>query len=369
VCDRIKTNRIKNENRKQNTMSTSVANVVSHFPDAENGFTTTTAGSVASGATTVALNSVAGYTNGEPAVFVIEPTSASAKQTFTGIVDTAGVQITSVVWTAGTNQTHALGVTVVDYATATHIAMMSKGIKVEHAQDGTHTNITQADANYIKDDAGNELLKWSKTASAVNELTIKNAATGNAPSISATGGDTNVDLTLIPKGTGTVKTSPVNAIDWTALALGSVVQVVSTGYSAVATGTTVLPIDDTIPQNTEGFEVMTQAITPKSATNILVIEAVILAAGSTTDFINTAMFQDSAAGAIAAMSDQVDNANDINTVIIGHTMVAGTTSATTFKIRIGPNNGATTLTFNGRAGARLFGAIPKSFIKITEYKA
>ena len=118
-------------------MATSVSSVVSHFPEAENGFTTTTAGSVSSGATTVTLNSVAGYTNGEPVVLVIDPTDASKKQTFTGIVDTGGVQITSVVWTAGTNQTHALGATVVDYATATHISMISKGIKVHADQDGT----------------------------------------------------------------------------------------------------------------------------------------------------------------------------------------------------------------------------------------
>lgn len=118
-------------------MSTSVTNVISHFPTAQNGFTTTTAGSVASGATTVQLNSVAGYTNGLPVVFVIDPTDAAKKQTFTGIIDTAGVQITSVVWTAGTNQTHALGATVVDYATATHIAMISKGISVHADQDGT----------------------------------------------------------------------------------------------------------------------------------------------------------------------------------------------------------------------------------------
>jgi hypothetical protein len=229
-------------------MSTNVSSVVSHFPDAENGFTTTTAGSVASGATTVALNSVAGYTNGEPAVFVIEPTSASAKQTFTGIVDTAGVQITDVVWTAGTNQTHALGVTVVDYATATHIAMISKGVKVEHAQEGTHTNITQADANYIKDDAGNELLKWSKTASAVNEVTIKNAATGTAPTIKASGGDSAVNLNL--QGKGLAKTVTIGAgatvifpydyvvsgCEWTADAAGSTLAASMTAGVVVING-------------------------------------------------------------------------------------------------------------------------------------
>lgn len=117
-------------------MSTSVNSVTNHFPSAENGFTTTTAGSVSSGATTVALNSVAGYSNGEVVVFVIDPTNAK-KQTFTGVVDTVGVQVTSVVWTAGTNVTHDLGATVVDYATATHISMISKGLSVSLDQDGT----------------------------------------------------------------------------------------------------------------------------------------------------------------------------------------------------------------------------------------
>lgn len=109
-------------------MSTSVASVVNHFPSAENGFTTTTSGSVSSGATTVGLNSVAGYTNGEVVVFVIDPSDASKKQTFTGTIDTSGVQVTDVVWTAGTNQTHSAGATVVDYATATHISMITKGL-------------------------------------------------------------------------------------------------------------------------------------------------------------------------------------------------------------------------------------------------
>lgn len=123
-------------------MSTNVSSVTSHFPDLENGFTTTTSGAVSSGATTVGLNSTAGYTNGEPVVFVIDPTDATKKQTFTGIMDTGGSQVTGVKWTAGTNQTHSAGATICDVPTATHIAMMSKGIKVEHAQDGTHTDIT-----------------------------------------------------------------------------------------------------------------------------------------------------------------------------------------------------------------------------------
>lgn len=50
-----------------------------------------------------------------------------------------------------------------------------------------------------------ELLKFEETASAVNEITIKNAATGSAPEVKATGDDTNIDVKLTPKGTGIVK--------------------------------------------------------------------------------------------------------------------------------------------------------------------
>jgi hypothetical protein len=54
----------------------------------------------------------------------------------------------------------------------------------------------------INDTNGNELFGVTATASAVNELTIANAATGNNPVISATGTDTNIGITLTPKGTG-----------------------------------------------------------------------------------------------------------------------------------------------------------------------
>ena len=52
------------------------------------------------------------------------------------------------------------------------------------------------------------------------------------------------------------------------------VQVVNTQTGAVDTGTTAMPCDDTIPQNTEGDEFMTLAITPTSATNKLKIDVV-----------------------------------------------------------------------------------------------
>jgi len=57
----------------------------------------------------------------------------------------------------------------------------------------------------ILDTNANELFLLTATGSAVNELTYANAATGSNPSFTASGGDSNVGINLVPKGTGTIQ--------------------------------------------------------------------------------------------------------------------------------------------------------------------
>lgn len=57
----------------------------------------------------------------------------------------------------------------------------------------------------LNDSNNNELFKFTATSSAVNELTVANAATGSAPTITASGGDTDVSINLVPKGAGTLQ--------------------------------------------------------------------------------------------------------------------------------------------------------------------
>jgi hypothetical protein len=66
-------------------------------------------------------------------------------------------------------------------------------------------NIQLPTAKAIADDSGNEYIKFVKTASAVNEISITNSATGNSPDLSVTGGDTNIGLSITTKGTGLIK--------------------------------------------------------------------------------------------------------------------------------------------------------------------
>ena len=70
--------------------------------------------------------------------------------------------------------------------------------------DANGNNIQFDNSTGIADVNNNAALEFQATASAVNELTVTNAATGNAPELSSTGSDTNVDLNIRPKGIGRV---------------------------------------------------------------------------------------------------------------------------------------------------------------------
>ncbi len=65
----------------------------------------------------------------------------------------------------------------------------------------------------IDDANGNEEIIFTTTASAVNELTVANAATGNNPNISATGGDTNIGINFTPKGLGAITFNGMGKIE------------------------------------------------------------------------------------------------------------------------------------------------------------
>jgi hypothetical protein len=174
--------------------------------------------------------------------------------------------------------------------------------------------------------------------------------------------------TLVGKATTDVLTNKDLTSTTNTYPNGFCVQMVSTVTSAVATGTTLIPFDDTIPQITEGNEYMTLAITPKSTTNKLVIETVFLASSSVSNSIICALFQDATANALATSMQFQSTATAITQVTMTHVMAAGTTSSTTFRVR-GGQQSAGTMTFNGTAGVRRFGGVTLSSMVIKEYKA
>jgi hypothetical protein len=86
----------------------------------------------------------------------------------------------------------------------------------------------------ILDTNGNELFKLTATSSAVNEITYNNAATGNKPTLTASGDDSNIGISIQPKGTGTIT---IDALTFPA-ADGSSGQILQTNGSGVLSFTT-----------------------------------------------------------------------------------------------------------------------------------
>lgn len=145
------------------------------------------------------------------------------------------------------------------------------------------------------------------------------------------------------------------------------VQEVYSSTGALASGTTLLPYDDTIPQNNEGDQYLTLAITPTSATNILKIHVVLLLSNSQANSLTVALFQDSIANGLAATTSYISASNEFLTVPLIYSMVAGTTSSTTFKVRAGGFTSGTTY-LNGSTANRKFGGVAMSYMSITEIK-
>lgn len=145
-------------------------------------------------------------------------------------------------------------------------------------------------------------------------------------------------------------------------------QIVATQTGANASGTTAIPFDNTIPQNTEGDQYMTLAITPKSATSKLIIEVTVVCSASNAVDATMALFQDSAANALKAVATNTGGGNQTRTISFRHEMTSGTTSATTFKVRAG-GDGIVTFYFNSTGSGQLYGGVCGSSIVITEVGA
>lgn len=138
-----------------------------------------------------------------------------------------------------TNKSISLGSNTVTGTTAQFNTALSDGDFATLAGSETLSNKTLtapkfASAGEIDDANGAELIKFPATvASAVNEITVTNAATAGTPSISATGDDTNIALNFVSKGSGTVQANGVPVATTT----GTQTLSNKTLSSAVLTGT------------------------------------------------------------------------------------------------------------------------------------
>jgi len=196
-------------------------------------------------------------------------------------------------------------------------------------------NISTHSSNYtvLAADQG----KLPATAGAGFPLAIINNGSG-VVTVDANGAETINGVTDIDLSPGKFIILTCNNALWVGANTGGAGQIVQTIEATPNTTatlvTTAIPLDNTIPQNTEGTEVITVSITPKSTTSRLRIccSFDMVQAQSTENAI-ISLFQDSTSDAISATVVYVDFPAQAS---LYHEMVAGTISSTTFKIRLGP---------------------------------
>lgn len=202
-----------------------------------------------------------------------------------------------------------------------------------------------------------------------NSTNFTTIATGSGSAVMAT--NTHTGFTIA--GAGSISTSASGSTITVSGSSGSgPIQQKRSTTSTPGSSSTQIPVDDTIPQNTEGAEVLTVSITPTSASNILVIEYNFWATFPPNGqrLATSALFQDSTANAIYAQLDTqlfMSSGETFSGTVYGrHIMAAGTTSATTFKLRVGPGN-ASTYYWLSTGGFAKYGGVNLASLVVTEW--
>lgn len=142
-------------------------------------------------------------------------------------------------------------------------------------------------------------------------------------------------------------------------------QIVYNNTTALATGTTIMPRDDTIPQITEGDQYLTVTFTPTSAATTLLIEACIMISHSADSRVTAAIFRDATANALGANHHYIGAGSEMAQIYVFASTPSSAAVPTTFRLRAGAN-GAGTSTVNGFNGTRQFGGVAQTWIKVTE---
>jgi len=148
-------------------------------------------------------------------------------------------------------------------------------------------------------------------------------------------------------------------------------QVVQTRRKSLRTGVnagaTVLPFDNTIPQNTEGNSVsaLDTTITPHSALNIGRVRASVFMSNSGTNYVQVALFQDAATDAFAVNGTYSPTAT-VQVDVSAPSTPLGTASPTTFKVRAGGSSATNTYINQDNTGAQLYNGKANTFLEVQE---
>ena len=153
------------------------------------------------------------------------------------------------------------------------------------------------------------------------------------------------------------------------VANGMVVSVLQKTLTAVTTTTAQIPSDNTKPQIGEGTEILSQAITPASATNKVLCRVSVPYASNSSIRVGVALFRVGTADALASVEAPSNNSGQVSFEFLDSPASA---TEITYSVRVGNQDGASTVGVCGQASAaatRLHGGSCMATLTLTEIKA
>lgn len=146
---------------------------------------------------------------------------------------------------------------------------------------------------------------------------------------------------------------------------GKIAQVVIDTDASTYNLTAQIPNDDTIPQQSEGTELLSATITPINASSKLHVFSTINFTVNGAYLVTSALFRDAGADAIWASPTIPTNVNYWQSLVLNAPGInAGSTSSTTFKVRVGPSTG--NLRINSDNTSRIYGGVMAASLIVME---
>lgn len=196
------------------------------------------------------------------------------------------------------------------------------------------------------------------------------AATAGALTDTAPSGDGEVVKSILWAASATEGYVSINP-DIAESSGSGILQVVnSTPYTTYSSHSSKIPFDDTIPQNTEGDQIFSEAFTPKSATSKLILELSIpiFEVSSASAVLVAAFFKDSVTDAVFTGVQTPRQNGYYCSAHFRAVLDSGSTDEATYKVRIG-RSVTGTLYLNGNSSGRRFGGSSKIEFSITEVES
>lgn len=129
---------------------------------------------------------------------------------------------------------------------------------------------------------------------------------------------------------------------------------------------TIIPVDDTVPQNTEGAEILSITHAASAAGNLIRLRFSGVPTASAASVIAAAMFKSGSSDAISATMTEVSVAGVRAQMCMESEVTAATTSSQTYSVRVGPGSGGINVRFNGTNTERRFGGSMKATLILEE---